>query len=85
MSPKRPYGKRVIPVPVKLSAEEKDIYEEIGAEHDRPLGYLIRELALRGLVEFRKDAKLRATDEEASAALKLSAGKVKDSHSRKVG
>ncbi len=69
MSPKQPYGKRVLPVPVKLSQEEKTAYTEIGEEADRPLGYVIRELALRGLVEFRKDAKLRASTEEAAAAL----------------
>jgi hypothetical protein len=69
MSQKKPYGKRVIPVPTKLSEEEKAAYLEVGSESDRPLGYVVRELALRGLVEFRKDGKLRAPMDEVAAAL----------------
>jgi hypothetical protein len=71
MPSKRPYGKRVITTPIKLSAEERRTYLEIAEsdETDRTLSYVMRELALRGLVEYRKDGKLRASPEEISAAL----------------
>lgn len=51
--------KRVIPLPVKVAAEEKAALEKIKDFEDRPLGYLARAFMLRGLAAYKRDGLLR--------------------------
>lgn len=61
-------GKRVEFVGVKFSAAEKRHLERIAVENDRPVSYVVRELALRGLVQYLQDRKLRMTNTETALA-----------------
>lgn len=54
--------KRNETVPVKLSGPEKELFKQIGKDNDRPLGYVIRELALRGKKLYDKDRQLKEPD-----------------------
>lgn len=56
-------GKRIETLPVKFSANEKKAIEKIGKEKDRPKGYVIRELMLRGLVQYWLDGELRVNQQ----------------------
>ena len=51
--------KRIVTMGMKVSDEEKAKIKEISEEHDRPLGYVARELMLRGLAAYERDGKLR--------------------------
>ena len=56
--------KKVLTVPVKVDDPTKRAFEKIGEAEDRPLGYVVRELAVRGMALYAKDGKLRDTDAE---------------------
>lgn len=63
--------KRNETVPVKLSLLEKGEFEEIAGAEDRPLGYVIRELALRGKAAYRKDHRLKEAPEPAKRKVEI--------------
>jgi hypothetical protein len=70
-------GKRLETVPVKFSELEKDFLQKIGEKDDRPLGYVVRELTLRGLTAYLSDGKLRADlSELENLAEKVKVGKI---------
>jgi hypothetical protein len=60
-------GKKVNMVGVKLSQSMEDIFQEICKELDRPMSYVVRELALRGLAQYVKDGQLKLTPDEEKA------------------
>lgn len=62
--------KRLLTVPVKLSETEKKVFTKIAKSEDRPLGYTIRELALRGLIDFEKDRHMRVNEFELKESIK---------------
>lgn len=51
--------KKIEPLPMKVSGEIKDALAIIAERYDRPLGYVARELMLRGLAAFRRDGQLK--------------------------
>jgi SOS-response transcriptional repressor LexA len=51
--------KKVLTVPVKLDEPTKKDFLTIAGKEDRPLGYVIRELALRGRALYKKDKGLK--------------------------
>jgi hypothetical protein len=55
--------KKIEPLPMKVSGAVKDELKEIGDEHDRPVGYVARELMLRGLAAYRRDGQLKEPEE----------------------
>src|SRR5690349_2403590 len=61
-------GKRLEFVGVKFNQDEKGVLEEIAKKLDRPLSYVVRELALRGFVQYLQDGNLKNTDEEIAFA-----------------
>lgn len=63
-------GKRLEFVGVKLSQSEKSAFEKIASDHDRAMSYVVRELALRGLVQYLKDNKIKTTNEEVEFIIK---------------
>lgn len=60
-------GKKVNMVGVKLSQSMEDIFQEICKDLDRPMSYVVRELALRGLAQYIKDGQLKMTDADEKA------------------
>ncbi len=51
--------KKIEMIGLKVGAPDKEVLKEICEEHDRPLGYVARELMLRGLAAYRRDGKLK--------------------------
>lgn len=70
-------GKRVVPLPIKVAAEEKAALQEIKEELDRSLGYLARAFMLRGMAAYRRDGRLKEP-EAPENGLKLPVVKVKN-------
>jgi hypothetical protein len=64
-------GKRLEFVGVKFNQAEKEYLEKIAADEDRALSYIVRELALRGLVQYLKDKNIKTTGDETQFALNL--------------
>lgn len=62
-------GKKTVTVPIKVSQDIKDELKVICGDEDRPLGYIARELMLRGLVAYRRDGSLKVTKAELSETL----------------
>jgi hypothetical protein len=57
--PKKGREKRNEFLGIKVGESEKETLAEIALEHDRPLGYVGRELMLRGLAQYRRDGLLK--------------------------
>jgi len=64
-------GKRLEFVGVKLNDSEKKAFGLIASDEDRAMSYVVRELALRGFVQYLKDRRVKATDEEIEIAKQL--------------
>jgi len=64
-------GKRLEFVGVKFNESEKSQFEKIGEEQDRAMSYVVRELALRGLVLYLQDHRLKTSPEEIETARML--------------
>jgi hypothetical protein len=60
-------GNRVENVSVKFSDREKLELEKIANLHDRGIGYIVRELAFRGLALYKQDGNLKLTKDEEKA------------------
>lgn len=77
-------GNRVETVSVKFSEREKLELEKIAKLHDRGVGYIVRELAFRGLSLYKQDGVLKLTENEEKAitngkgAPVIDVGKVKN-------
>lgn len=54
--------KKIDFIGLKVGGPDKEDLIEISKEHDRPLGYVARELMLRGLAAYRRDGKLKETE-----------------------
>lgn len=54
--------KKIDFIGLKVGGPDKEDLIEISIEHDRPLGYVARELMLRGLAAYRRDGKLKETE-----------------------
>lgn len=61
-SPDDQRAKKVDFIGVKVGAPDKKDLLAISKEHDRPLGYVARELMLRGLAAYKRDGKLKETE-----------------------
>ena len=57
-------GKKEIVVGSKVSQAEYDLLQWICDSRDRSMSYVLRELAMRGLASYFRDANLRTTEEE---------------------
>jgi hypothetical protein len=57
-------GKKVLNVGVKVNEEMRQELEAIAAAEDRPMSYVVRELAVRGLALYKQDGRLKATEAE---------------------
>jgi hypothetical protein len=53
------FEKKELPITMKVSESLRQTLESIGAKEDRPLGYVARELMVRGLSLYRMDGQLR--------------------------
>lgn len=51
--------KKTVQIGVKISDSLNSLIEEICTNEDRPVGYVARELMIRGLALYRLDGKLR--------------------------
>ena len=67
------YEKKEITIGMKVSASLRRKIEEIAGDEDRPVGYVARELMVRGLALFLSDGKLR--DDKLSGNLSLKPAK----------
>jgi hypothetical protein len=56
---KRTGEKKTEPLTIKIEAGDKATLERIGETADRPLGYVARELMLRGLAAYKRDGLLK--------------------------
>lgn len=75
-------GKRLETVPVKFSESEKMELAQIAKEDDRGLGYIVRELAFRGLAAYKSDGCLKATEKELQI---IEHGKTETSNAEYIG
>ena len=57
-------GKKVETVTVKVNAEQQNALAEICKKEDRPMSYVMRELAMRGLALYRQDGQLKLSEIE---------------------
>jgi hypothetical protein len=57
-------GKRLETVPVKFSESEKAELQRLAQLEDRGVGYIVRELAFRGLALYLQDRKLKISEDE---------------------
>lgn len=57
-------GKRVVTVTVKVNAQQREEFQAICDAEDRSMSYVVRELALRGLAQYKNDGVLRINDNE---------------------
>jgi hypothetical protein len=57
-------GKRLETVPVKFSESEKAELQRLAFLEDRGVGYIVRELAFRGLALYKQDGLLKITTDE---------------------
>jgi hypothetical protein len=78
-------GKRLEFVGVKFNKPEKDELEKIAVDEDRALSYVVRELALRGFVQYLQDGNIKATREEIDLALDLLAKGSESSNIKPLG
>lgn len=53
------FEKKDVPVTMKIASSVRDTIEQIGLNEDRPIGYVARELMLRGLALYKRDGLLR--------------------------
>lgn len=65
-------GKKVETVTVKVNQQQLIDFKEICEKLDRPMSYVVRELALRGLVQYKQDGQLKLTAEEENFLSSLS-------------
>jgi len=64
-------GKRVEFIGVKFNNLERDEIEKIANTQDRSLSYIVRELALRGLIQYFRDGLIKSPDSEILEAIEL--------------
>lgn len=57
-------GKKEIVVGAKISQAEADAFQSICDTEDRSMSYVLRQLALRGLAQYKRDGILKLTDED---------------------
>lgn len=57
-------GKRLSTVPVKMNDEERQAFTAVATAEDRPLGYVMRTLALHGLAMYQKQKDKRLREPE---------------------
>ncbi len=75
-------GNRIETVSVKFSDREKLQLEEIANLHDRGVGYIVRELAFRGLALYKQDGLLKLTESEEKT---ISNGKSATNNAKIIG
>lgn len=75
-------GKRLEFVGVKFNEAEKSQFEKIGEDQDRAMSYVVRELALRGLVLYLQDRNLKPTQSEIETARVMLDSNIKGDHSK---
>lgn len=64
-------GKRVEFIGVKFNNLERFEIEKIANTQDRSLSYIVRELALRGLIQYFRDGLIKSPDSEILEAIDL--------------
>lgn len=57
-------GKKVENITAKVNAQQKELFQEVCNKEDRPLSYVVRELALRGIAQYKRDGKLKITSDD---------------------
>jgi hypothetical protein len=63
------FEKKDIPLPLKVPSSLKLVLERIAVHEDRPVGYVARELMVRGLGQYQKDGRLRDDQPERKMSL----------------
>ena len=69
-------GKKIIVVGSKISEAENAAFQEICQTEDRSMSYVLRELALRGLAQYKQDGQLKLTESEEKVFLTQHFGKI---------
>lgn len=67
---------------LKIEASDKEALIKICQSEDRPLGYVARELMLRGLADYRRDGQLK--DSEVRGKLPLVSARTEEKPKSKV-
>ena len=57
-------GKKTETITAKVNIEQLEAFDDIAKQTDRPRSYIVRELALRGLAQFKRDGQLKLTADE---------------------
>lgn len=63
-------GKKVYNVGVKVNKQQQDELQRICDDLDRPMSYVVRELAMRGLALYKQDGLIKMTQAEENAILR---------------
>jgi superfamily II DNA helicase RecQ len=62
-------GKKIKTITAKIDEDQLEIIDEVARRHDRSRSYVIRELLVRGLVQYKIDGNLKITGEEENLLL----------------